>query len=265
MALHNSRPSVWNIHVTSVADVVVREKAYTLILFVGVTLIVPVVAEMEPVEPVSVLPTIGIVETEFVTITAVDVRETEPATVTAVDVKDTFTGLAAALFIVEAVVERVTVPVIVTVPKVALDTFTFPATVTVPKVAVATFTFSGVLSIVTLVEDKETVTVPRVAVAMLTFPDIVTVPSVAVATLTLSPEALSIVTLVEDKDTDPLVIATIRLPSALARTGQASAASLLIRLAYKTAPSISFDSNNLLGSPISCMTSRDFLHFRILL
>src|SRR3990167_9753243 len=96
-------------------------------MLVGVNEIVPFVAERVPVDPVKVLPTIGIVETELVTDTAVDdretlgvlsivtfveVRETLPATVTAVFVRETFTGFPTALLIVEAVPDRVTVPTV---------------------------------------------------------------------------------------------------------------------------------------------------------
>lgn len=150
--------------ITSEAEVVVKDMAYTFILFVGVRLILAFVAEILPVEPVSVLPTMAIVETEFVTVPAVF------ETVTAVDVRETFTGFATAFVIVEAVVDGVTVPVIVTVPNVAVATFTLR--------------MPAPFATVTTVLERATVTVPKVAVATFTLPVIVTVPSVAVATLT---------------------------------------------------------------------------------
>ena len=84
----------------------------------------PFVAERVPVDPVKVLPTIGIVETELVTDTAVDDRETLGVlsivtlvvlsdAVTTVDVKETFTGFPTAFVMVEAVDEIVTVPTVI--------------------------------------------------------------------------------------------------------------------------------------------------------
>ena len=151
VARHNSKafatPPELSTQISSVAEVVVRDMAYTFIRLVGVKVITPFVAVSEPVEPVRVLPTMAMVETEFVTVPAVEDKETVPEivtvprvavaiftlkpatallTVTSVEVRATLTGLPTALVMVEAVVEGVTVPVIVTVPSVAVAIFTLP-------------------------------------------------------------------------------------------------------------------------------------------
>ena len=129
---------------------------------------------------------------------------------TAVLISETFTGLPAALVIVEAVVDGVTVPVIVTVPRVAVAIFTLnPAAtfctvtmvlesdvVTVPKVAVAILTLNPATALLTVtsVDVRATLTgfatafvIVEAVVEGVTVPLMVTVPSVAVAILTLKP------------------------------------------------------------------------------
>ena len=135
--------------------------------------IVPVVADKDPVEPVSVRPVLSAWTTLKVfaaTAPAFPVRFACPETietVTAVAVNETFAGLLAEFVIVDAVVDGVTVPEIVTVPSVADATLTLPEIVTVPKVAVAIFIFpvtgTGLLAafvIVAAVPDADVVTVP---------------------------------------------------------------------------------------------------------
>jgi len=156
-----------------------------------------------------------IVETEFVTVPAVVEGVTVPVTVTVpsvavatltlnpatalltvttVDVKATFTGFPTAFVIVEAVVDGVTVP----------------ETVTVPRVADATFTFTpDELSIVTLLDVSDTLPA--------------TVTSVLVkATLTGFPTAFVMTDAVDESEIVPTVMLTKRYPDASTRQAYAS-------------------------------------------
>ena len=101
---------------------------FTLIMFEAPFVIVTaVVAKLVPACGATVTT---VEEREVVTVPSVAVATftlnpaTALLTVTSVDVRATLTGFATALVIVEAVVEGVTVPLIVTVPSVAVATFT---------------------------------------------------------------------------------------------------------------------------------------------